>query len=146
MDQCRLAVNTSGCFYHPIGDQTPIDCRYAESLATVELPDKQLLYVSGRHVIDWGRIKHPRGLEIHNLSNVGTQSQPTDEEREKMQAKILRVGFNDDPLPAIELPPYVPGGNQFGGSQFLWLAPGVRVWLDVAPGSTATAKVIMYPG
>jgi hypothetical protein len=145
-EQCRLSVNTSGCFYHPFGDQTTIDCRYGELLATFDLPNKQILYVTERHVIDWGKIKRPRGIEIHNASNLGTQSQPTDEERERMQGRILFVGFNDDTQPAITLPPYVPGVNQFGGSQFLWLADGVRCWLDVPAGAKTSAKVIVYPG
>jgi len=146
MESCRLSVNTTGAFFHPLGDVTPIDCRYGEMLATVDLPDKLLLVVTGKTPIPWGRVKSPRAVAICNVSNQGTQSQPTPEERAAMASKILFVGFADSTVPSLELPPMVPGGQQFGGSQFLWLIPGVDVWLDVPDGVSATARIQIFPG
>jgi hypothetical protein len=146
MEKCRLSVNTSGAFFHPLGDQTSIDCRYGEDLATVDLPDKMLLCVREKIVIPWGRIKRPRGIEIHNVSNQGIQVQPTEEQLAEMVGKVLLIGFGDSDEPALSLPPMIPGKTQFGGSQFLWLAPGASVWLSVPEGVSALARIALFPG
>ena len=146
MEKCRLSVNTSGAFFHPLGDQTPIDCRYGEDLATVDLPDKMLLRVDSKILIPWGRIKRPRAVEIHNVSNQGVQVNPTEEELVTMQGKVLLVGFANSDYPSLSLPPMIPGKTQFGGSQFLWLAPGSAVWLSVPEGVSATARIAIFPG
>jgi hypothetical protein len=146
MNHCRLSVNVSGAFMHPLGDQTPIDCRYGEDLATEALPDKALIVVREKTVVGWGRVKHPRGLEIKNVSNQTTQKMPEEDELEAMRRSILYVGFGDSDTPVLELPPFVPGGTQFGGAQFLWLAPGAVVWLSTTPGALTTARVQIFPG
>jgi len=146
MESCRLSVNTTGAFFHPLGDVTPIDCRYGEMLATVDLPDKLLLAVTGKTPIPFGRVKSPRAVAITNVSNQGTQVHPTAEERATMAAKILFVGFANATVPSLSLPPMVPGCQDFGGSQFLWLIPGVDVWLDVPDGVSATARIHIFPG
>jgi hypothetical protein len=146
MDQCRLSVNTTGAFFHPLGDVTPIDCRYGETLATVDLPDKLLLSVTGKTPIPWGRVKQPRAVAITNVSNQGTQAQPTLEESAAMAARVLFVGFGDATAPSLSLPPMVPSKQDFGGSQFLWLIPGVDVWLDVPDGVAVVAKIQIFPG
>lgn len=146
MNKCRLSVNIQGAFMHPLGDQTPIDCRYGEDLATESLPDKALMLVKDKSIIDWGRVKRPRGLEIKNVSNQNTDTMPTEDELAIMQRRILYVGFGDSDVPALELPPVVPGRSQFGGCQFLWLAPGAVVWLSTATGVTTTARVQIFPG
>jgi hypothetical protein len=63
-----------------------------------------------------------------------------------MERRILYVGFGESDTPALKLPPLVPGRSQFGGCQFLWLTPGVKVWLSTEPGVTATARVQIFPG
>lgn len=146
MDDCRLSLNVTGAFLHPLGDQTPIDCRYGETLKTAELPDRQILYVEARTRLDFGRVKNPRAVVIHNVSNQGEQVQPSEEERVMMERRVLFVGFGENQAPSIELPPSVPGGNQFGGGQFLWLARGASVWLDVTPGYGTVARVAIFPG
>ena len=89
MDACQLSVNCTGAFWHPLGDNTPIDCRYGEQLQTVELPDRVLLCVTKRTMLDFGRIKHPRAIEVNNVSNQGEHVQPTEEESEAMERKVL---------------------------------------------------------
>lgn len=150
MEQCRLSVNTSGAFYHPLGDVTTIDCRYGELLSTVDLPDKLLLLVDRKTPIPFGRVKCPRAIVITNVSNHGIQQQPTAEELAEMEQKILYVGFNAAETyhnyASLELPPMVPGKQEFGGSQFLWLRPGADVWLDVPEGVSVTARIQIFPG
>jgi hypothetical protein len=146
MNKCRLSVNVSGAFMHPLGDQTPIDCRYGEDLATESLPDKALIVVREKTVVGWGRVKRPRGLEIKNVSNQTAQNMPEEGELEAMRKRVLYVGFGDSDTPVLKLPPFVPGGAQFGGCQFLWLSPGAVVWLGTAPGAMTTARVQIFPG
>jgi hypothetical protein len=146
MDLCRLSVNSTGAFFHPLGDQTTIDCRYGETIATAQLPDTQLLAVTGRTPLPMGRIHNARGVAIHNVSNQGTQTQPTAEEAAAMAGKILFVGFGDASAPSLELPPMIPGKTQLGGSQFLWLILGADVWLDTPSGVTVIARVQIFPG
>ena len=146
MDKCRLSLNSTGAFFHPLGDQTPIDCRYGEDLATSDLPDKVLAVIRERTLLDWGRVKRPRAVQIQNVSNQGVQSMPTDEELAVMRQRVLYVGFGDNSNASLELPPLLPGKTQFGGSQFLWLAPGAVIWLDVPAGASATVRVQIFPG
>lgn len=146
MDKCRLSLNSTGAFFHPLGDVTPIDCRYGEDTATVGLPDKMLMVVRERTLLDWGRVKRPRAVAIHNVSNHGAQSMPTNEELAVMRQRIVYVGFGDNANASLELPPLLPGKTQFGGNQFLWLASGATVWLDVPAGAAATVRVQIFPG
>ena len=146
MEKCRLSLNSTGAFFHPLGDQTPIDCRYGEDIATVDLPDKRLLRIENKHHLDWGRIKSPRAVEIHNVSNQGIQVHPSEEELAVMALNVLYVGFGCSKGPSLMLPPIIPSKTQFGGSQFLWLSPGADVWLDVAQGTSATVRVTIFPG
>jgi hypothetical protein len=146
MDRCRLSVNTTGAFFHPLGDVTPIDCRYGEQLDTVDLPDKMLVLVTGKTPIPWGRVKHPRGVAITNVSNQGTQTVPTEEQLQAMAGKVLYVGFGDASKHSLRLPPMRPGQDPLGGSQFLWLESGAEVWLDVPAGVTVTARIQIFPG
>jgi len=139
-------VNTTGAFFHPIGDVTPIDCRYGEQLDTVDLPDKLLVRVTGKTPLSWGRVKHPRGVAVTNVSNQGTQTVPSPEEAAAMAARVLFVGFADATTPSLRLPPMRPGVDPLGGSQFLWLATGAEVWLDVPDGVTVIARIQIFPG
>ena len=72
--------------------------------------------------------------------------QPTEEELAEMSRKVLLVGFGDNEKPSLSLPPMIPGKTQFGGSQFLWLAPGAAVWLSVPEGVSVTARIAIFPG
>jgi hypothetical protein len=146
MDSCRLSVNSTGAFYHPLGDVTPIDCRYGEEIGSVDLPDKMLLLVTGKTPVPYGRLHSVRGIAISNLSNQGTQTQPTAEEAAAMAARILYVGFGDNESPSLELPPMIPGKRPLGGSQFLWLASGAQVWLSCPQGVKVTARIQLFPG
>ena len=87
-------------------------------------------------------------MEIHNVSNQGTQVQPDDDERAEMAKKILYVGFDEQQAPPMELPPYIPGDpiRQFGGCQFLWLAKGARLVLSSPPGVNVLVRLTIFPG
>lgn len=145
-EKCRLSVNLTGAFLHPLGDQTPIDCRYGETIETVQLSDHDLVLVTGRQWVGYGRVTSPRAVTITNVSNQGAQSMPPADELERMRQRVLLIGFGDNTEPSLALPPMVPGGSPFGCGQLLWLCRGATVWLDVPAGMTAQAKIQAFPG
>jgi len=93
MDQCRLSIAATGAFWHPLGDQTPIDCRYGETIDSVELPHRQLLRVSGDTPVNYGQLVNPRTVIVWNVSGLGLQVQPTEEEAAAIAAQVLLVGL-----------------------------------------------------
>lgn len=150
MDRCRLTIAATGGFFHPLGDQTPIDCRYGEFLETVELPHKKILCVTAETIVDYGGLKNPRAVLVWNMTGMGSQVQPTPEEAARIAASELLVGLTneagDPPAGWLRILPYRKGEPQ-GGSQILWLAPGTRVVLRPAnPGSTVIARTLVIPG
>lgn len=150
-DHCRLSIAATGAFLHPLGDQTPIDCRYGESIDTVDLPHKQILCVSGPVLVSYGGLVNPRAVIVWNVSGEGLQVQPTPEEAAAIAATVLHVGLtagDDPPLPAAwqEIRPAKPGSG-LPGATILWLAPGASVMVRPAnPGTTVTVRVLVIPG
>lgn len=148
-DFCRLSIAATGAFLHPLGDQTPIDCRYGELIRTVDLPGRCLKVVDQPLLVDYGSLKNPRAVIVWNVSGQGMQSRPTPEEAAAIAAKVLLVGITgpDGAAPTgwQELRP-ARIGEQQGGSTILWLAPGARVMLRPAGESPVTARVLVVPG
>lgn len=146
---CRLSIAATGAFLHPLGDQTPIDCRYGELIRTVDLPSRQLKVVDQVLAVDYGSLKNPRAVIVWNVSGQGLQSQPTPEEAAAIAAKVLLVGITgpDGATPTgwQDLRPAKIGEHQ-GGSTILWLAPGARVVLRPAGTLAVTARVLVVPG
>jgi hypothetical protein len=151
MEQCRLSIAATGAFLHPLGDQTPIDCRYGEMLDTVQLPHKQMLSVISEMVLAFGGLTNPRAVIVWNMSGLGLQVQPTEEQAAAIAAKVLEVGLigpNASPSPSgwQSIRPTRPG-QDLGGSTILWLAPGTRVVLRPATaGVNVLARVLVIPG
>jgi hypothetical protein len=150
-DHCRLSIAATGAFFHPLGDQTPIDCRYGELIDSVDLPHKQILRVSGPVLVSYGALVNPRAVIVWNVSGEGLQVRPTPEEAAAIAAAVLHVGLtagDDPPLPTAwqEIRPAQPGSG-LPGATILWLAPKARVILRPAnPGTTVTVRVLVIPG
>lgn len=150
MDRCRLSVAATGAFLHPLGDQTPIDCRHSEWIDSIALPHRELLSVDTTTPVPYGSLVNPRAVVVWNLAGVGLQVQPTPEEAAAIAARVLEIGLTDQDLTAptgwLQLPAALPGKPQ-GGSQLLWLAPGTRVVLRPAQAGVAVmARVLVLPG
>lgn len=152
MERCYFSVNAQGAFNHPLGDQTPVDCRYGEFLDTVDLPHKHLLRVAMETVLGFGGLVNPRAVIVWNVSGQGLQIRPTDEEAAAIARQVLLVGLIGSDGPSASpggwqsLRPAAAGDLQ-GGSTILWLAPGTRVVLRPAEVDTAVlARILVLPG
>lgn len=147
---CRLSIAATGAFLHPLGEQVPIDCRHGETIPTVRLPHRALLFVTDETLIPYGDLKDPRAVIIWNMSGVGLQTQPDEREAAAIAAKVLEIGLTDDTGLSVTgwlaIPPARPGRSQ-GGSQILWLSPGTRVAVRAANSQAAVcARVLVIPG
>ena len=149
MDTCRLSINANGAFWHPLGDQTPIDCRYGETINSCDLPHRQMAVVEGDTFVKYGGLNNPRAVIVWNVAGLGLQTQPTEEEVKAIAGRMLLVGVTgDETLPTgwQLLRPAIPGQDQ-GGSTTLWLAPGTRVVLRPAfTGARVPVRVLVIPG
>lgn len=158
MDQCRLSIAATGAFMHPLGDQTPIDCRYGETIDSLDLPHRRFVRVSAEMLLDYGGLRNPRAVVLWNVAGEGLQVIPTDEEAAAIAAKVLEVGLLGTVEPSADLAsevrtlgwqsirPACPGQG-LSGNTILWLAPGARVVLRPAtPGVDILAKVLVLPG
>lgn len=150
MEQCRLSIAATGAFMHPLGDQTPIDCRYGELLDTVQLAYRQMLSVSAETPVDYGPLRNPRAVIVWNVSGQGLQVQPTPEEAAQIAAQVLEVGQAtvDAGIPNgwQEIRPAVPGSG-LGGSTILWLPKNTQVYVRPATtGVRVLARVLVIPG
>ena len=149
MDTCRFSINANGAFWHPLGDQTPIDCRYGETIKSCDLPHRQLAVITDQTTVSYGSLKNPRAVVIWNVAGVNIQTQPTEQEAAGIAKCILLVGLagaDGTPTGWQLLRPAVPGHDQ-GGSTTLWLAPGTRVVLRPANERTAVpVRVLVIPG
>ena len=149
MDTCRLSINANGAFWHPLGDQTPIDCRYGETINSCDLPHRQLAVIERETFVSYGSLKNPRAVVVWNVAGLGLQTQPTEEEAKAIAARMLFVGTTGDetiPTGWQLLRPAIPGQDQ-GGSTTLWLAPGTRVVLRPAfTGARVPVRVLVIPG
>lgn len=157
-DLCRFSVAATGAFLHPLGDQTPIDCRYGELIDTVQLPHREMLYLTKPTVVPFGALQNPRAVVVWNMSGCNQQTQPTTEEAAAIAAQVLYVAVVSadcprDPTPDdcrqlgwLELRPAGTGKSQ-GGSQVLWLAPGAHVVLRPATEAAAVVvRALVIPG
>jgi hypothetical protein len=148
MDQSRLSINSTGAYWHPLGDQTPIDCRYGEMLDSVDLPHKILRVIEAEHIVDYGPLKNPRACIVWTVSGQGLQSKPTEEEAAAIAAQQLLVGLTGPGGERVTgwqlLRPAKPG-EQLGGSAILWLAPGTRVVLRPM-NARVSVRVLVLPG
>jgi len=148
MEPSRLTVTVNGAYWHPLGDVTPIDSRYSETIATEDLPDRALLKISGPIRLQT-HLQAPRGVMLENLAGKGLQKQPTDEEAAELARKVLCVGVWQKGTMGghpIELHPCRPGAPM-GQGQFFWLGPGAVI--SVAPrepGVEITIKITWFPG
>ena len=145
MDSSRLSLAVRGAYTHALGDVTPIDICYGETIDSPDLPPRKMLVVSGRTELRSADCEDPRAVLIQNVSNQGTQTMPTADELAAMRRRVLLVGFNEDPTPALELPPMIPGEQPYSCGQLLWLASGATVWLDTLDGAQAVARVVFFP-
>lgn len=150
MDRCRLTVAATGAFFHPLGDQTPIDCRYGEFLETADLPHKQLLCVTGDTLTSYGALQDPRAVVLWNMTGVNLQVQPGPEEAARIADAELLVGLtneaNDPPAGWLRVRSARVGEPQ-GGSQILWLDAGTRIIVRPAnAGSTVIVRTLVIPG
>jgi len=149
MDSCRLSLVVSGVFNHPLGDQTPIDLRYGEDIATVELPERKLLVITEPTVLTT-HLVNPRAVIVENLAGLGLQTLPTDEEAAAIAAKVLLLGVSEpDRSDAsggqpLLLHPAKAGQSKAQG-QFLWLAPGAVVSVRPALGVPIPIRAIWFP-
>ena len=150
-DACRLSIAATGAFNHPLGDQTPIDCRYSELIDTVQLPHRQIVRVTEPTVIDYGALQNPRAVIVWNVSGEGLQLQPSPDERAAIAAQVLEVALLGPDgmgwsLGWQSIRPAVPGHSR-GGSTILWLARGTRVMLrPELPDTYVMARVLVLPG
>jgi hypothetical protein len=152
VNQARLSLHTGGAFLHPLGDQTPIDCRYGETLQTEELPHRYHARVDMAQLVDFGRLVDPRAVIVWNLAGQRLLTMPSEEEKEHLAQQELLVGLVADavgqinPLACQLLRP-AEIGTGLGGNTILWLPPGARVVL--APrqaGCAIPARVLVIPG
>lgn len=152
LDLARLSVNASGAFYHPLGDQSTIDCRYGEVIDSIELPHRQLLQVQHPARVSYGSLINPRAVIVWNVSGVGLQTLPTEEEAAEIAARILLVGLCDGKHSVDEprgwqmlLPARV--GHDQGGSCILWLPPSTHVVLrPQSIDHPVLARLLIIPG
>lgn len=152
MDRCRLSIAATGAFLHPLGQQTPIDCRYGEFLPTVDLAYSRILQIKAVTCIPYGDLVNPRCVIVWNVSGQGLQVRPTEEEAAAIAAQVLLVGLveGDGDATSVQgwqwLKPADPGSD-LAGNTILWLAPGTRVVVRPAdPNTYVMARVLVLPG
>lgn len=151
MDVCRLSIAATGAFLHPLGDQTPIDCRYGEMIDTVDLPHRWVRLVNRETAVDFGALENPRAAIIWNVSGLGLQIQPTEEEAAKIAEQVLQVGLCG-PIPGGTPEGWqslraARAGHDQGGSTILWLSPGTGVVVRPQnPGTSVLVRALIIPG
>lgn len=152
MHHARLSMHTGGAFLHPLGDQTPIDCRYGETLRTEELPHRYYATVKDAELVDYGRLINPRCVIVWNLAGHELLTMPDADEKAHLAKQELLVGLVDAEHPTI-----IPGacqrlrpaeiGTGLGGNTILWLEPGSRVILLPRTALvTVPARILVIPG
>lgn len=150
-DVCRLSIAATGAFAHPLGDQTPIDCRYGELIDSVALPYREIVRVAEEQIVDYGRLRNPRAVIVWNVSGEGLQCNPTETAAAAIAAQVLEVGLIGPdawttPAGWQSILPAGPGHSR-GGSTILWLAAGTRVVLRPGtPGVAVTVRILVLPG
>ena len=154
MNKARLSMHTGGAFLHPLGDQTPIDCRYGETLRTEELPHRYYATVKDAELVDYGRLVNPRCVIVWNLAGHELLTMPDEEAKARLAKQELLVGLVDDFVGCEAIKPNAcqllrPAeiGTGLGGNAILWLPAGARVVL--APhhaGCTVPARILVIPG
>jgi hypothetical protein len=151
MNQARLSMHTGGAFLHPLGDQTPIDCRYGETIKTEELPHRYHARVSDAELVDFGRLVNPRCVVVWNLAGQDLLTMPDEETARSIASQDLLVGLVDVDHPTIpgacQLLRPASIGTGLGGNTILWLEPGARVLLKPRwSGVTVPVRILVTPG
>lgn len=151
MDQSQLALILSGAFFHPLGDQQPIEARTCELINSPDLCHRQLLYVREPTVVPYGGLVNPLLILIWNLAGVGQQTIPTEEEQAAIAARVLRVGLCGPEDPAtlqgsaqlLQPPPVCSG---YSPACVLRPEPGARVIVAPrSPGEAVPIRVLVIP-
>ena len=152
MNKARLSMHTGGAFLHPLGDQTPIDCRYGETIQTEELPHRYHARISDAELVDYGRLVNPRAVIVWNLAGQDLLTVPDPEAAAELARQELLVGLvhHDRPtLPAGAWQLLRPAeiGTGLGGNTTLWLAPEARVVLRChVDGVVVPVRILVIPG
>jgi len=149
MEHCRFSTALRGAFLHPL-DQTPIDQCHSETIATERLPVKSMIPVDQPVVVGYGDLTNPTAVLVINVAGQGATQQPSEEEQQAHDAKVLQVGLTDNPdvLPNgwQRIPP-APLGKRHAGNLCLRPVPGHYVMLRPAiAGTLVPAKVTVIPG
>lgn len=151
MNQSRISIAASGAFLHPLGDQTPIDCRYGELVDSEELPHRYHARVRDAELVEYGRLRNPRCVIVWNLAGQELLTVPTDEEAAQLQRQELLVGLVDADSPTLptawQLLRPAQIGSGLGGNTILWLAPGSRVVLRPRhEDAIVPVRILVLPG
>ena len=143
---CQIILNLNGAFMHPLTDQPrTLDFRYVEEVATIESPIERFLDVSAVQDVDFGGIKNPRAVIVHNITGSRLQTFPSDEEKAILERSVLRYGLGGGRRDG-RLLPALPGARP-GGTVALWIGPGASV--QIAPeteGLTVSVRLLILPG
>jgi len=151
MQHARLSIASSGAYLHPLGDQTPIDCRYGETIDSEELPHRYYARVSDAELVEYGRLQNPRCVIIWNVAGQELLTIPTEEEAAELARQDLLVGLVDGNSPTIpaarQLIRPAKLGSGLPGNVILWLAPGAQVLLIPRyTGVVVPARILVLPG
>jgi len=151
MNRARLSIASTGAYLHPLGDQTPIDCRYGETITSEELPHRYYARVADSELVEYGRLVNPRCVIVWNMAGQELLTIPTDEEAAELARQELLVGLVDGDHPTIptarQLIRPAKLGSGLPGNVILWLAPGARVLLlPRYAGVIVPTRILVLPG
>ena len=150
-NQSRLSIAATGAYMHPLGDQTPIDCRYGEHIDSEELPHRYYARVSAAELVEYGRLVNPRCVVVWNMAGQDLLTFPDEEEAARLARQDLLVGLTDGDhltIPAArQLIRPAKVGSGLAGNAILWLEPGARViLLPRHAGTVVPARILVLPG
>jgi hypothetical protein len=154
MSTSQLRLHLNGAHFHPAEQQpTAIDLRYGETIDSEELPVNRLATTETPAKLNFGDLLNPRLVVIRNLAGAYLETFPDEEGAAALAKQVLRVGV----LPAGENNPTAAdlplrllpreAGRTLGGSQALWLADDVEVW--IAPEDSeqpVLMRATIFPG
>lgn len=151
MEKSQLALVTTGAFMHPYDNQTNIESRWSELIASPDLCHRACMCVDKATVVKYGDLVNPLAVILWNLAGVGVQTIPTAEERAEIEARVLRVylcGPADPPAAQAACQILPPPRVCSGHSPCLVLRPepGARVIVaPPQPGVAVPIRVLVIP-